>query len=144
MSQTELKQPTEALRHYEDLRVIVWKSGLAFAALFFPLAGCADQDHGSNQQAISYAPREPGSLIAPTNDLSFRMLAVDPAARLEWLGSMVRESGASCSTVTSGVLIGAFDGTDEWRVKCSGGESWALWLRPTESSVVRCTTASCM
>src|SRR5690348_1847023 len=61
----------------------IWRSALVLMTICSTIVACNAQDSTANQQQlVSYAPREPGSLLTPTNELSFRMLSVDPDARL--------------------------------------------------------------
>jgi hypothetical protein len=114
------------------------------AAATMLVAGCGDEDRNAAEQ-VSFASHDPGANVAPTHDRSFLLLSVDGPTRLANLQMLVTESGNQCSFVTSGRLIGALDGTDEWRVKCADSGTWAVWLKPGAGvDVVRCSTADCL
>lgn len=109
------------------------------------LLGCSEEHDGQPAgPAVSYAPREPGSLAVPTHEASFQLLALDGSKRLSILESFVNEAGEECKIPVSGVLVGGFGGTDEWRLTCFDGARWTIWLRPRRPpEVVNCSTPAC-
>ena len=109
------------------------------------LASCGREPEGAPEQAVSYSPREPGFVGAPTHEISFHMLAVDGPARFANFQSFILESGKQCDVVTSAVFKGGLDGTDEWRVRCANTGGWSVWIHsPRSIEVVRCSSAGCM
>jgi hypothetical protein len=117
----------------------------AVAIATFCVAGCGTGRHNpADEQAVSYASREPGSDAAPTNDASFRLLAADPLARFAILQALIVQSGNRCSVVTKGVLEGGLDGTDEWRASCIDTGAWQVWFKPDSApDVAHCSNAKC-
>jgi hypothetical protein len=115
------------------------------ALLSLSLGGCGDGgDKPPQQQAVSYASREPGSSAAPTNDTSFQLLNQDPSTRLAFLRSYIVQSGHRCDIVKRGVFESGLDGTDEWRVNCGDTGAWQLWFRPyLAPEAVQCRNRRC-
>ena len=109
------------------------------------ITGCGAERHDSSEEAVSYASREPGANVVPTNDASFRLLGADGPMRLEVLRSFIIESGHRCGAVTRGVLEAGLDGTDEWTVKCRDTGNWQLWFKPEGGlpDVVHCAVSKC-
>ncbi|MFL6725431.1 MAG: hypothetical protein ACJ8FS_02815 [Sphingomicrobium sp.] len=109
------------------------------------LAGCGDgRNNPQQQQAVSYASREPGSHATPTNDSSLQLLEQDPETRLAFLQSYVVRAGHHCIRVTRGVFEGGLDGTDEWRINCAGTGAWQLLFKPYETpEVEHCRNSNC-
>jgi hypothetical protein len=102
-------------------------SVVAVATLW--LVGCGTKANDSaDQQNVSYVSRMPGSNAEPTNDVSFRLLESAPSARLDYLQQTIIKAGNQCRRITSGVLQGGLDGTDEWRVACADTGAWAVWF----------------
>ena len=118
---------------------------IAAATAVVCLNSCSDEDdRGGARQAVSYASHDPGANVIPTHDFSFRLLAADGPTRLGSFQQLITRSGRQCSFVTSAVLAGGLDGTDEWTVKCADTGTWAVWLRPgAVTDVARCPTANC-
>jgi hypothetical protein len=110
------------------------------------LINCGGERKSSpEQQAVSYASREAGSVATPTHETSFQLLAADGPTRLASLQNLIIQSGKQCRFVTSGVLKGGLDGTDEWRVKCVDSGEWAVWFRPAGAAeIIQCASAACM
>jgi hypothetical protein len=125
-------------------RNVLVKTSLAAVGTLLA-SGCGNgRRDNSNQRAISYAPREPGSTVGPTNDMSYHLLANSGPDRLYNLRVVLLEAGQKCAVVTSGVLLGGLDETDEWRVQCSDTGSWAIWFKPSGAPEVRhCSVATC-
>jgi hypothetical protein len=93
---------------------------------------------------ISYAPREPGSTAAPTNETSFALISADGPVRLATLQAIIAQDGNQCSYVTSGIFKTGFDGSDEWLVTCADSGSWAIWFRPQRQlEVLSCSISDC-
>lgn len=117
-------------------------TGLFLAAI---LLGCSEErDSQRAAPSISYAPRESGSIAAPTHEYSFYLFAADGPKRLKALQSLVTGAGEKCDMATSGVLVAALDGTDEWRLTCLDGSRWGIWLRPDrDAEVVSCLAPGC-
>jgi len=66
----------------------------AVATAIFWLTSCGTEDHNaSDEEAVSYASRELGSHVVPTNDASFRLVAADGPMRLDVLRSFIVQSG---------------------------------------------------
>lgn len=118
-------------------------SAIAAAAAALCLNSCDDGPHKPAQQPIS-ASREPGSDVQPTSAASLRLLNVDPPTRLAVLQSLIVQSGHHCALATNGVLIGGFEGTDQWRVSCTDSGIWAVWFKPDEAwEVTHCLSGVC-
>ena len=77
-------------------------AALAFGGL--GLAGCGNRDNPHQQQAVTYAAREPGSEVAPTSEASFHLLEQDPQTRLSFLRWYIVQSGNPCTRITRGVF----------------------------------------
>jgi hypothetical protein len=91
------------------------------------------------------AEQDPGSHVVPTNDMSRRLLASEPAARRAWFQSAITEAGRKCGFVRTAVLKAGDNGIDLWRVGCAE-EAWLVTLDPSGSSVESCAvlnTAYC-
>jgi len=115
---------------------------LAVALLF--VGGCDRQDSTAASQT-SYAPREPGSDISPTNELSFQLIANDGPTRFANFQALFGQSGRHCAAVTRAVLQAGLDGTDEWLVSCSDGAVWQVWFRPQQSPEFdKCAGGKCV
>lgn len=72
------------------------------------------------------------------------LIAGDGPTRLANLRALIMQAGKQCQYVTSGILIGGLDGTDEWRVKCTDSGTWTIWLKPDGAPEVdRCSDSEC-
>ncbi len=118
-------------------------AAIAIAAPF--LLNCKGEGEGNaNEPPVSYASREPGSVAAPTNEISFQLLRLDGPTRLASFRANIIQSGKQCNFVTNAVIMGGIDGTDMWRVKCADSGDWAVWFQPGRATeVIRCSNASC-
>lgn len=107
--------------------------------------GCRDERRDpTNGSVVSYAPREAGSAIAPTNELSYHLLAMDGPDRLWNLRALLVANGKECRMVTSAVLLGGMDETDEWRVSCLDTGTWTVWFKPVGvPEIEHCAAAAC-
>lgn len=109
------------------------------------ILGCDDErQERAQHQSISYSVREPGSTVAPTNDISIALIAADGPRRFVTFQKMVSDAGEQCSVVTSAILRGGVGSTDEWRVSCADSGHWSIWLKAGGSEeVLRCSTSEC-
>lgn len=104
---------------------------VVFALGLLATSGCHERRISDDQeQIVSYAPRSPGSVAAPTHETSFRLIAVDGPTRFESFRLLFKDAAKRCALVTSAILQGGLDGTDEWRVKCTDSGVWTIWFRP--------------
>lgn len=109
------------------------------------LGGCGAGTHKSPpRQPDAYASREPGSEISPTNDASFQLLEADGPTRFASFQALLVHEGKACSAVTKAVLEGGLDGTDEWRVDCTGSGRWQVWFRTDgDPDIDHCANPAC-
>jgi hypothetical protein len=131
--------------HTPPVRAFFLASIAAGAGVAVFLAGCSRGDHRSaDELAVSYAPREPGSGVTPTHEISFALIAADGPTRHANFQRLITDSSKPCKFVTSAVLKGGLDGTDEWRVTCADAGRWAVWFRPDGASdLIQCTSRAC-
>jgi hypothetical protein len=124
---------------------LVLPGWMAAATALMLLSSCSNEDDDqAPEHPLSYASQDPGVNVVPTHDLSFQLMAADGPTRLGSFQQLIARSGRQCNFVTSAVLTGGLDGTDEWRVKCADTGTWAVWLKPGEvTDIARCPTANC-
>jgi hypothetical protein len=118
---------------------------VAAAALGLVAAACEREAADTPQQdAVSYAPYEPGSPVIASNPSSFRLISAGGPARFATFQQLITHSGNTCDRVTSAVLKGGMEKADEWRVNCASSGNWSIWLNDArEPEVKHCSTAEC-
>ena len=120
------------------------KTAAVLAATSALVSSCDDQRRSEQDQIVSYASHEPGSVRRPTNEASFRLLGAEGPARLEYLRMQIIQSGKQCNFVTSAIFVGGLDGTDEWRVRCGDSGDWSLWFRADGATDLNsCSKSNC-
>lgn len=121
--------------------LMMWAPAVAFG---LGVSGCSEDHHKRTEQSISFVTTEPGSAAVPTNDASFRLLSYDGPRRFSVLRELIASDGRKCDAVTTAVLKGGLDGTDEWLAKCTDTGKWTIWFRPhTPPEVLRCSATTC-
>ena len=108
------------------------------------LSGCEAREAESVEQTISYSPNRPGEAAIATNPKSFELLSADGPARFVSFQRLIAAAGNKCSYVTSAVLRGGFDRSDEWRIDCVDSGTWAVWFKPGKPvEVLSCSRINC-
>ena len=103
--------------------------GVAATAVLSLMSCDRQPDNQALQQTVSYSPRQPGSFATPTHETSFQLLALDGPTRFANFQQLMLESDKPCDAVTSAVLKGGLEGTDEWRVRCANSGDWSVWIQ---------------
>ena len=91
---------------------------------------------------VSYAYREAGSALSPTNWTSVSLISADGPLRHDKFRKLISDADKECSFVTSAVLKGALEGTDEWHVTCDDSGIWSVWFRERKrTEIISCSSA---